>query len=197
MKRYLWCLLVLMVVSVLSSQTTMYALFSDIDRETMAIGSAIISLFVTAIQQLLSKQSVKEWVIAHRYEIVFIEGVLGIVLAIVILVFGINEKTLVARWIINNTFFQMLYIFMSFIVEKMKEERGDGASFSVEQERFMAIGQSIGHVFTVVAVMTLGDDLDVDTIIYVHGFLSCIENIGLWLWMRSHDKEYGSMVANK
>lgn len=197
MKRYLWCLLVLMVVSVLSSQTTMYALFSDIDRETMAIGSAIISLFVTAIQQLLSKQSVKEWGIAHRYEIVFIEGVLGIVLAIVILVFGINEKTLVARWIINNTFFQMLYIFMSFIVEKMKEERGDGASFSVEQERFMAIGQSIGHVFTVVAVMTLGDDLDVDTIIYVHGFLSCIENIGLWLWMRSHDKEYGSMVANK
>ena len=197
MKQYLWCLLILMVVSVLCSQTTMYALFSGMDRETMAIGSAVISLFVTATQQLLSKQSVKEWVIAHRYEIVFIEGVLGIVLAIVILVFGINEKTLVARWIINNTFFQMLYIFMSFIVEKMKEERGDGASFSVEQERFMAIGQSVGHVFTVVAIMTFGDGLDVDTIIYVFGFLSCIENIGLWLWMKSHDKEYGSMIANK
>ena len=197
MKQYLWCLLILMVVSVLCSQTTMYALFSGMDRETMAIGFAVISLFVTATQQLLSKQSVKEWVIAHRYEIVFIEGVLGIVLAIVILVFGINEKTLVARWIINNTFFQMLYIFMSFIVEKMKEERGDGASFSVEQERFMAIGQSVGHVFTVVAIMTFGDGLDVDTIIYVFGFLSCIENIGLWLWMKSHDKEYGSMIANK
>ena len=51
MKQYLWCLLVLMVVSVLSNQTTMYALFSDIDRETMAVGFAIISLFVTATQQ--------------------------------------------------------------------------------------------------------------------------------------------------
>ena len=197
MKQYLWCLLILMIVSVLSNQTTMYALFSDIDRLTMAVGFAVISLFVTATQQLLSKQSVKEWVITHRYKIVFIEGALGIVLAIAMLVFGINETTLVARWIINNTFFQMLCIFISFIVEKMKEERGDGASFSVEQERFMAIGGSMGHVITVVAVMTLGDDLDVDTIIYVYGFLSCIENIGLWLWMKSHDKEYGSMVADK
>ena len=197
MKQYLWCLLILMVVNVLCSQTTMYALFSNIDRGTMTIGFAVISLFVTATQQLLSKESVKEWVISNRYKIVFIEGTLGIVLAIAIMVFGIDEKTLVARWIINNTFFQMLYIFISFIVEKMKEERGDGASFSVEQERFMAIGGSVGHVFTVVAVITLGDDLDVDTIIYVYGFLSCIENIGLWLWMKSHDKEYGSMIANK
>ena len=197
MKQYLWCLLILMVVNVLCSQTTMYALFNNIDRGTMTIGFAVISLFVTATQQLLSKESVKEWVISHRYQIVFTEGALGIVLAIAVIVFGIDEKTLVARWIINNTFFQMLYIFISFIVEKMKEERGDGASFSVEQERFMAIGGSVGHVFTVVAVMTLGDDLDVDTIIYVHGFLSCIENIGLWLWMKSHDKEYGSMITNK
>ena len=197
MKQYLWCLLILMVVSVLCNQTTMYALFSDIDRGTMAIGFAVISLFVTATQQLLSKESVKEWVISHRYQIVFTEGALGIVLAIAMLVFGIDEKTLVARWIINNTFFQMLCIFISFIVEKMKEERGDGASFSVELERFMAIGGSVGHVFTVVAVLTLGDDLDVDTIIYIHGFLSCIENIGLWLWMKSHDKEYRSMIANK
>lgn len=192
MKQYLWCLLILMSVSVLCNQTTMYALFSDISRETMAISFAVISLFVTATQQLLSKESVKEWVISHRYEIVAIEGILGIVLASYMIVFGINEKTLVARWIINNTFFQMLCIFISFIVEKMKEERGDGASFSVEQERFMAIGGSIGHVITVVTVITLGDDLDVDTIIYVYGFLSCIENIGLWRWMKSHDTEYGN-----
>ena len=192
MKQYLWCLLILMSVSVLCNQTTMYALFSDISRETMAISFAVISLFVTATQQLLSKESVKEWVISHRYEIVAIEGILGIVLASYMIVFGINEKTLVARWIINNTFFQMLCIFISFIVEKMKEERGDGASFSVEQERFMAIGGSIGHVITVTTVITLGDDLDVDTIIYVYGFLSCIENIGLWRWMKSHDTEYGN-----
>ena len=192
MKQYLWCLLILMVVSVLCAQTTMYALFSDISRETMAVGFAVISLFVTASQQLLSINSVKEWVLKYRYQIVAIEGILGIVLAISMLVFGINEQTLVARWIINNTFFQMLYIFISFIVEKMKEERGDGASFSVEQERYIAIGGSIGQVFTVVAVMTMGDNLDVDTIIYVHGFISCIENIGLWLWMKSHDKEYNT-----
>lgn len=192
MKQYLWCLLILMSVSVLCNQTTMYALFSDISRETMAISFAVISLFVTATQQLLSKESVKEWVISHRYEIVAIEGILGIVLASYMIVFGINEKTLVARWIINNTFFQMLCIFISFIVEKMKEERGDGASFSVEQERFMAIGGSIGHVITVTTVIMLGDDLDVDTIIYVYGFLSCIENIGLWRWMKSHDTEYGN-----
>lgn len=192
MKQYLWCLLILMSVSVLCNQTTMYALFSDISRETMAISFAVISLFVTATQQLLSKESVKEWVISHRYEIVAIEGILGIVLASYMIVFSINEKTLVARWIINNTFFQMLCIFISFIVEKMKEERGDGASFSVEQERFMAIGGSIGHVITVVTVITLGDDLDVDTIIYVYGFLSCIENIGLWRWMKSQDTEYGN-----
>ena len=173
--------------SMLSSAFITLRLFKDMSPTTMVTSMALVSFFMTSLSYMLRKKHVVEWILNHKYLVVKAEIFLGLTIAIGMVVLGIDNTTLVVRWILSQTVMEALNSMFRFLFEKVKEERGDGAYIAATKDMHMTFGYMCGHLLAV-AVIQLYPDVNQDWLIYSHGFIMSLGSIGLFVCLKEHDR---------
>ena len=189
MNVYFWCLAIMYSMQMLTMGITQYVVFNTVTPTQAVIVMGVVSLFMSSAAYLMDKDYIKEMVWKYRYTIIVVEGSTTVILSIVVFLVGVTQEMLIARWIVLGTICEVLAFAIRFLFERMKEQRGDGSNVATRKDVFVSAGCTIGHVLAI-SVMLIYPDVNKDYILYAHGFLMCIENIGIWFWLKDHDKKY-------
>ena len=187
MQFYFYCLVAMNIINMFGASMTQYEVFNTLTPQQVVITLGVISLGLSATSWMMDKDYVKAWVLKHRYGIVVAEGSATLLLALIMMVVGVGTEILIFRWLILGIVCEALCIFISFVYEKMKEERGDGASISTKKNLYVSVGCTFGHILAIGTILSY-PDINRHYVMYAHGIMMCIENVGLIVWMRQHDK---------
>ena len=145
-----------------------------------------ISVFNMCVLHVLRKPTAVKWLLGNRYLIVKTELMLGLIISIGVLYFGISSTTLIVRWVLAMTVMESLNISMRYLFESVKQERGDGAYISATKDSYTTMGYALGGVLAVL-VMNVYPGINQDAIIYAHGFLMSLGSIGMYACLKEHD----------
>lgn len=187
MQWYFRALTCMGMFSMLSSAFVTLRLFKNMSPTTMVTSMALVSFFMTGLSYMLRQKRVVEWILNHKYLVIKTEIFLGLTIAIGMVVLGIDNTTLVVRWILAQTVMEALNSMFKFLFEKIKEERGDGAYIAATKDMYSTFGFMCGHLLAV-AVINLYPDVNQDWLIYSHGFIMSLGSIGLFVCLKEHDR---------
>ena len=187
MKWYFRALSCMGLFSMLSSAIVQLRLFKSMTPTTMVTSMALVSFFMMTLSYMLRQRYVVKWILDHKYLIIKSEIVIGLTIAGGMMYFGIDNTTLVVRWILAQTIMEALNAMFKFLFEKVKEERGDGAYIAATKDMHMTFGYMCGHLLAV-AVIQLYPDVNQDWLIYSHGFIMSLGSIGLFVCLKEHDR---------
>ena len=187
MQWYFRALSCMGMFSMLSSAFVTLRLFKNMSPTTMVTSMALVSFFMTSLSYMLRQKRVVEWILNHKYLVIKAEIFLGLTIAIGMVVLGIDNTTLVVRWILAQTVMEALNSMFKFLFEKIKEERGDGAYIAATKDMHSTFGFMCGHLLAVV-VINLYPNIDQDILIYSHGFIMSLGSIGLYACLKEHDR---------
>ena len=187
MKWYFRALSCMGLFSMLSSAIVQLRLFKSMSPTTMVTSMALVSFFMMTLSYMLRQQYVVKWILDHKYLIIKSEIMIGLAIAGGMVYFGIDNTTLVVRWILAQTIMEALNAMFKFLFEKVKEERGDGAYIAATKDMHMTFGYMCGHLLAV-AVIQLYPDVNQDWLIYSHGFIMSLGSIGLFVCLKEHDR---------
>ena len=191
MKWYFRAIVVMQTFAFLSTSLVQLRLFKDLSPTTMVTCQTAISFFNMCVLHVLRKPSAVKWLLDNRYLIVKTELMLGLIVSIGVLYFGINSTTLIVRWVLAMTVMESLNISMKYLFEKVKQDRGDGAAISATKDSFTTMGYALGGVVAVL-VMNVYPDINQDVLIYAHGFLMALGRIGMFVCLKEHDRNQAS-----
>ena len=187
MQWYFRALSCMGMFSMLSSAFVTLRLFKNMSPTTMVTSMALVSFFMTSLSYMLRQKRVVEWILNHKYLVIKAEIFLGLTIAIGMVVLGIDNTTLVVRWILAQTVMEALNSMFKFLFEKVKEERGDGAYIAATKDMHSTFGFMCGHLLAV-AVINPYPNIDQDILIYSHGFIMSLGSIGLYACLKEHDR---------
>ena len=100
MQWYFRALSCMGMFSMLSSAFVTLRLFKTMSPTTMVTSMALVSFFMMSLNYMLRQQRVVEWILDHKYLVIKAEIFLGITIAIGMVVLGIDNTTLVVRWLL-------------------------------------------------------------------------------------------------
>ena len=187
MKWYFRAIFVMQTFAFLSTSLVQLRLFKDMSPTTMVTCQTAISVFNMCVLHVLRKPTSVKWLLDNRYLIVKTELMLGLIISIGVLYFGINSTTLIVRWVLAMTVMESLNVSMRYMFEKVKQDRGDGAAISATKDSFTTMGYALGGVVAVL-VMNVYPGINQDAIIYAHGFMMSLGSIGIYTCLKEHDR---------
>ena len=187
MKWYFRAIVVMQMFSFLSTSLVQLRLFKDMSPVTMVTCQTAISFFNMGAMQLMRRPAVMKWLLTNRYLVIKTELSLGLAISIGVLYFGINTNTLIVRWALAMSVMEMLNESIRYFFEKVKEERGDGATIAATKNGFTTMGYSIGGLVAVL-VMNVYPQVNQDALIYAHGFFMSLGSIGMYVCLKEHDR---------
>ena len=187
MQWYFRAIMSMGIFSMLSGAIVQLRLFQSMSPTTMITALAVVSLFMTTLNYMLRQEQVVRWVLENKYLIIKTELCCGLTIATAMVYFGVDNTTLVVRWILAQTVMDGLNAMFKFLFEKVKEERGDGSYVSATMDMHKTFGFLIGHVVAIVAI-NMWPNMNQDWLIYSHGFIMSLGSLGLLAALREHDR---------
>lgn len=165
-----------------------FSLINSISEKMFIVALAIISLSNTVIKRLLTTSVIQDWCWYHRYRLLVIEGLLGVFISLGLLIIGVTPMSLFVRWLINSTIGETLLCLYASVFEKIKEDLNDGRNIQAEKDLNVQLGTTFGFLLCATCVI-LEVEINKNTLLYIHGFVCLIENIGFAILLRRIDKE--------
>lgn len=181
-------LILLFMFLTFSGALIQFSLINSISEKMFIVALAIISLSNTFIKRLLTKSVIQDWCWYHRYKLLVIEGLLGVFISLGLLIIGVTPMSLFVRWLINSTIGETLLCLYASVFEKIKEDLNDGRNIQAEKDLNVQLGTTFGFLLCATCVI-LEFEINKNTLLYIHGFVCLIENIGFAILLRRIDKE--------
>ena len=187
MQWYFRAIMCMGIFSMLSGAIVQLRLFKSMSPTTMITALAVVSLFMTTLNYMLRQEHVVKWVLSNKYLIIKTELICGLTIACGMVYYGVDNTTLVVRWILAQTVMDGLNAMFKFLFEKVKEERGDGSYVAATLDMYRTFGYLCGHVVAIAAI-NLWPDMNQDWLIYSHGFIMALGSLGLLAALKEHDR---------
>ena len=181
-------LILLFMFLTFSGALIQFSLINSISEKMFIVALAIISLSNTVIKRLLTTSVIQDWCWYHRYRLLVIEGLLGVFISLGLLIIGVTPMSLFVRWLINSTIGETLLCLYASVFEKIKEDLNDGRNIQAEKDLNVQLGTTFGFLLCATCVI-LEVEINKNTLLYIHGFVCLIENIGFAILLRRIDKE--------
>ena len=181
-------LILLFTFLTFSGALIQFSLINSISEKMFIVALAIISLSNTVIKRLLTTSVIQDWCWYHRYKLLVIEGLLGVSISLGMLIIGVTPISLFVRWLINATIGETLLCLYASVFEKIKEDLNDGRNIQAEKDLNVQLGTTFGFLLCATCVI-LEVEINKNTLLYIHGFVCLIENIGFAILLRRIDKE--------
>lgn len=181
-------LILLFTFLTFSGALIQFSLISSISEKMFVIALAVISMSNTVIKRLLTSSVIQDWCWCHRYKLVVIEGLLGVSISLGMLIVGVTPISLFVRWLINSTIGETLLNLYASVFEKIKEDLNDGRNIQAEKDLSVQLGTTFGFLLCATCVI-LEVEINKNALLYMHGFICLVENIGFAILLRRIDKE--------